>query len=46
VLCGADIRAVDLVEANLQGALADDSTKWPEGFDPAAHGVIVHGRDA
>jgi len=26
--------------AYLSGAKADDYTKWPEGFDPEAAGVI------
>ena len=30
----------DLRGANLRGAVADEDTFWPEGFDPEAAGVI------
>jgi hypothetical protein len=31
---------VDLAEVDLSGAKANEDTRWPEGFDPAAAGVI------
>lgn len=46
-LRGADLHGADLELAafnlgtNLEGARADASTRWPAGFDPGAHGVIV-----
>ena len=49
-LRGADLRGADLGDANLRranleganlgGAYADDRTGWPDGFDPAARGVV------
>ncbi|MDP7258190.1 MAG: hypothetical protein QF419_02335 [Acidimicrobiales bacterium] len=30
----------DLSGANLEGAVVDEDTIWPDGFDPAAAGVI------
>ena len=30
----------ELTGAMLTGAQADEDTKWPEGFDPKAAGVI------
>jgi uncharacterized protein YjbI with pentapeptide repeats len=38
-LRGADLRGADLTGADLDRANYDDSTRWPEGFDPAAHGA-------
>ena len=47
---GADLYKADLYKANLQwanleganlsGATADETTVWPEGFDPVAAEVI------
>ncbi|AGC43378.1 pentapeptide repeat-containing protein [Myxococcus stipitatus DSM 14675] len=37
----ADVRGLNLAEAHLQGARANSATKWPEGFEPAPHGVHV-----
>lgn len=31
---------MDLAEVDLSGAKANEDTRWPEGFDPAAAGVI------
>jgi len=39
-LVGADFSHADLSGALLKGALADQSTKWPSGFNPAKAGVI------
>lgn len=48
-LAGADLRAADLVGADLTGAVMgmsvadaryDETTRWPEGFDPQAQGAI------
>jgi hypothetical protein len=40
-LTGADLTGAALDDAILDGARADGETKWPEGFDPQAHGVDV-----
>ena len=45
-LGGADLRYADLWRAdlrgaNLGGAFANEFTRWPDGFDPAARGVTV-----
>jgi hypothetical protein len=50
-LHNADLRGVDLEEAaldeaDLRGAVADATTWWPSGFEPAAAGVVVEGREA
>ena len=43
----ADLRHVDLADADLTGATYDSRTRWPEGFDPQAHGaVLVEARPA
>ncbi|MDP7599252.1 MAG: pentapeptide repeat-containing protein [Acidimicrobiales bacterium] len=36
---GADLNGANLSEANLTGAIADEDTRWPEGFDPVVAGV-------
>jgi hypothetical protein len=36
----ADLRGAQLISARLSGARADSSTRWPEGYDPAEHGVL------
>jgi uncharacterized protein YjbI with pentapeptide repeats len=41
ILKGADLRCQGLEFAILAGAMADSSTIWPEGFDPAKYGVIM-----
>jgi hypothetical protein len=38
-LSGADLRTATLTGARLSAALADESTRWPDGFAPAEHGV-------
>lgn len=43
-LCGADVRGTDLEETvvdgtDFEGALADETTWWPAGFDPLSAGV-------
>jgi uncharacterized protein YjbI with pentapeptide repeats len=43
-LSGADLRGIDLSGADLQnagleGAIYDDDTRWPDGFDPDRHGA-------
>ena len=30
------------IEANLNWAIADSATRWPEGFDPEAAGVVFN----
>lgn len=47
-LKGADLEATQLEGVNLMGAAADsgeDGTKWPEGFDPEAAGLIFVDRE-
>lgn len=41
VLRGCDLRGACLEGADLTGATYDTSTRWPEGFDPRAHGARV-----
>ncbi len=36
----ANLSGANLAEADLHGAVADEDTAWPEGFDPVAAGVI------
>jgi pentapeptide repeat protein len=38
-MSGADLRAANLTGARLSAAVADASTRWPDGFVPAEHGV-------
>lgn len=33
--------AANLRDANLRDVVADKFTRWPDGFDPAAAGVVV-----
>ncbi len=40
-LRGADLSGTNLGAANLRGAIFDQSTKWPDGFDPIAAGAIL-----
>jgi hypothetical protein len=40
-LHGADMRYLRVHLAELNGSEATVSTRWPSGFDPAAHGVRV-----
>jgi uncharacterized protein YjbI with pentapeptide repeats len=42
-LRGAELLGVDLREADLEGAIADLTTWWPDGFDPVAAGVRTVG---
>lgn len=39
-LAGADLRTPSLFDAHVEGALYSAETLFPEGFDPAAHGMI------
>ena len=39
-LSGADLYGVCLFRTDLAGAVADQETRWPDGFDPVAAGVI------
>lgn len=39
-LRGADLSTADLAETRLTGALADEHTRWPAGFDHSAAGVV------
>jgi hypothetical protein len=39
-LRGANFEGTDLMKQNLTGALYDEHTQWPEGFDPTPKGAI------
>ncbi|MGW2343643.1 pentapeptide repeat-containing protein [Streptomyces sp. NPDC001661] len=39
-LRGTDLSTAELADARLTGALASEHTRWPDGFDPAAAGVV------
>ena len=39
-LSGANLSAANLRRADLTGALYDNGTVWPEGFDPEAAGAV------
>jgi hypothetical protein len=36
---GADLRRASVMEARLRGCHFDETTQWPEGFDPWEHGA-------
>ncbi len=38
---GSDLRRADLTRVTLTGALYDASTRWPAGFDPIKHGMVL-----
>ncbi len=40
-LKGANLSETDLAAANLTEAVADEGTKWPDGFEPEMAGVII-----
>lgn len=40
-LMGADLSGANLHNADLKEAKYDQTTKWPEGFDPIAAGAIL-----
>ena len=40
-LSGANLSGADLSGTDLRGAVADEDTIWPEGFDPEAAGVFT-----
>ena len=46
-LSGVDVRGADFTGANISGVeglervVADESTIWPDGFDPIAAGVVI-----
>lgn len=40
-LRGANLTDADLADAHIEGALADDTTTWPAGFDWISKGVII-----
>jgi len=44
-LYGADLRGANLDGANLYGATHTRGTRWPTGFDPAAHDEILVSHD-
>lgn len=40
-LMGADLSGANLNKADLKEAKYDQSTKWPDGFDPIAAGAVL-----
>jgi hypothetical protein len=40
-LAGADLIGAKLDGAKLEGARYDTRTRWPAGFDPAQHGLVL-----
>lgn len=38
----SDLRLAILHGANLEGARATEDTRWPDGFNPAAFGVVIN----
>lgn len=44
-ICGASLVGANLHGADLRGAVADDTTRWPEGFDHRAAGVWLREAD-
>jgi hypothetical protein len=40
-LKGADFRDASLTGARMSGARADSTTRWPNGFVPADHGILI-----
>lgn len=40
-LSGADLREARIAGVRLSGAVADARTRWPQGFAPGEHGVVV-----
>ena len=38
---GANLTQAHLDRARLEGAIYSPGTKWPDGFDPAAHGAVL-----
>lgn len=40
-LRGTDLRTAHLADARLTGALASEHTRWPDGFDHTAAGVVA-----
>ena len=45
-LADANLNHANLRNANLHNAKYNTDTKWPEGFDPQAHGAILVVEDA
>ena len=43
ILYGADMRGINIETANFQGAVFDQKTKWPEGFNPYLKGAKLVG---
>ena len=41
-LSEANLSGVPLYGANLNRTVADRNTRWPDGFDPVAAGVIIN----
>jgi membrane protein implicated in regulation of membrane protease activity len=41
ILGGANLRGTIVTGADFRGATATSATVWPEGFDPAARGVVT-----
>jgi uncharacterized protein YjbI with pentapeptide repeats len=40
-LHGATLKGASLVGADLHGAMADEQTVWPEGFNPTAQDIKI-----
>jgi uncharacterized protein YjbI with pentapeptide repeats len=45
-LSGANLYGVCLFVTDLTGAVAEQGTRWPDGFDPEAAGVIFKASDS
>lgn len=40
-LIGSKLKSADLTGVKLDGAVYNNTTEWPEGFDPKSHGAVL-----